>query len=171
MSTALSGRRAAREIALLVLFAIDAGKLEAADEPLAAFKANLKDDGEVIHDLFGEPEAAVDPKLRARIQGLLAADGNHWQFVERLVRGVMDNRVAIDDLVGRSSLNWKVSRMSRVDRNILRLAAFELAFEGDVPGKATLNEAIEIAKRYGTEDSGKFVNGILDRIAQDLEQV
>ena len=84
------------------------------------------------------------------------------------MRGAMNHRTAIDDLVGRCSLNWKLSRMGRVDRNILRLAAYELAFEPDVPGRATLNEAIELAKRYGTEDSGKFVNGILDRIAQDL---
>lgn len=167
----LSGRRAAREAALLVLFAIDAGHLDRADESLAAFAAHLRDDPEVIDHVFGEPDAPVDEALRARVRVLLESEGNLWTFVERLVRGVVDNLVAIDDLIGRSSLNWKLGRMNRVDRNILRLAAFELAFEGDVPGKATLNEAIEIAKRYGTEDSGKFVNGILDRIAQELEQV
>lgn len=167
----VSGRRAAREIALLVLFAVDAGNLDSAEEALKAFADNLRDDSEVVHDLFGEEEGPTDAKLRERIQALLKSDSNHWTFVERLVRGVMDNLVAIDDLISRCSLNWKLGRMNRVDRNILRLAAFELAFEGDVPGKATLNEAIEIAKRYGTEESGKFVNGILDRIAQDLEQV
>ena len=87
------------------------------------------------------------------------------------MRGVSDHLRVIDDLIGKSSLNWKVPRMNRVDRNILRQAAYELAFEPEVPGRATLNEAIELAKRYGTEDSGKFVNGILDRIAQDLERV
>ena len=85
--------------------------------------------------------------------------------------GVDAHHRAIDALVGRCSLNWKVSRMGKVDRNVLRLAAYELAFEPDVPTRATLNEAIEIAKRYGSEDSGKFVNGILDRIAQELGRV
>ena len=61
--------------------------------------------------------------------------------------------------------------MARVDRNVLRLAAYELVFEPDIPTRATLNEAIEIAKRYGSVDSGKFVNGILDRIAQELDRV
>jgi len=61
--------------------------------------------------------------------------------------------------------------MGIVDRNILRLAAFELAFEADVPSRVTLNEGIELAKRYGTEESGAFVNGILDRIAQELGRV
>jgi hypothetical protein len=74
--------------------------------------------------------------------------------------------MALDELIARCSLNWKVPRMGIVDRNILRLSAYELAFESDVPSRVTLNEAIELAKRYGTEDSGAFVNGILDRIAQ-----
>ena len=76
---------------------------------------------------------------------------------------------SLDELIGRCSLNWKISRMGRVDRNVLRLAAYELAFEGDIPTRVTLNEAVELAKRFGTEDSSKFVNGIIDRIAQELE--
>ena len=78
---------------------------------------------------------------------------------------------ALDEMIARCSLNWKVPRMGIVDRNILRLAAFELAFEADVPSRVTLNEGIELAKRYGTEESGAFVNGILDRIAQELGRV
>ncbi len=163
----MSPRRAAREAALLVMFAIDAGKVEDAEEALATFEAHLRDDQEVVTDLFGPDDGEPKPGLFGHVRRQLSAEGQ-WPFVERLVRGAMNHRTAIDDLVGRCSLNWKLSRMGRVDRNILRLAAYELAFEPDVPGRATLNEAIELAKRYGTEDSGKFVNGILDRIAQDL---
>jgi N utilization substance protein B len=101
----------------------------------------------------------------------LNPEGAHWQFVDRMVRGVASHSTAIDEIIERFSLNWKVSRMSRVDRNILRLAAYELAFESDVPSRATLNEAIEIAKRFSSEESGKFVNGILDRIAQVFGRV
>lgn len=163
-----SGRRAAREAALAILFAIDASRADEPNETLALFREHLRDDPEVVAVLFGDEEP--DPKLLGRVRKVLSEDGQ-WDFVERLVRGTMSNRKAIDELVSRCSLNWKVSRMGRVDRNILRLAAYELAFESDVPSKATLNEAIEMAKRYGTEDSGKFVNGILDRIAQDLERL
>jgi len=127
---------------------------------------------EVLTDLLGHseynpaPDALLDKALNT-----LGPDGQHWEFVERMIDGVASHSKAIDDLIERFSLNWKVSRMGRVDRNILRLAAYELAFESDVPSRATLNEAIEIAKRFGTEDSGKFVNGILDRIAQEFGRI
>ena len=167
----ISGRRAAREMALLVLFAVDATRLPDPDTALAVFQKNLKDDTEILWGMFGEDAEVVDPKRLAKAAKILADDGPRWAFVERLVRGAMGHQKAIDELIARCSLNWKVPRMGMVDRNILRLAAYELAFEPDVPSRVTLNEAIELAKRYGTEDSGAFVNGILDRIAQELERV
>ena len=170
----ISGRRAAREAALVILFAMDAGRLTDVDQALQTFTDHLAGDEEVLHLLYAPDEdSPFDPKRVARAKRFLQPSGTetHWAFVERLVRGVSDHRRVIDDLIGKSSLNWKVPRMNRVDRNILRQAAYELAFEPEVPGRATLNEAIELAKRYGTEDSGKFVNGILDRIAQELERV
>ncbi len=170
----ISGRRAAREAALVILFAIDAGRLTDVNEALAVFRDHLRGDDEVLDLLFAEDaDAPFDEKRVGRARRFLDPvdpDG-HWTFVDRLVHGVIDNRRAIDDLIGKSSLNWKVPRMNRVDRNILRLTAYELAFEAEVPGRAALNEAIELAKRYGTEDSGKFVNGILDRIAQELDRL
>ncbi|MFT5430157.1 MAG: N utilization substance protein B, partial [Myxococcota bacterium] len=71
----------------------------------------------------------------------------------------------IDKLITKASTNWKLERMALVDRNILRIATLELKHLTDIPPKVTLNEAIEIAKRYGTEDSGSFINGILDKIS------
>ena len=168
----ISGRHTAREAALLILFSIDAGKLSSADESIEVFRKNLRDDPEVLFAVFGEEEdQPFDEGLVERARQVLAEEDGHWSFVDTLVRGAMDHQRAIDGLIGQSSLNWKVIRMNRVDRNILRLAAFELAFEPDVPARAVLNEAIELAKRYGTEDSGKFVNGILDRIAQELGRI
>jgi len=87
------------------------------------------------------------------------------EFAEELVRGVLDNLASIDATLGEYSTNWKVPRMALVDRNVLRLAAFELIHIKDIPPRVTLNEAIEVAKRYGSKDSGAFINGILDRIA------
>lgn len=166
----ISARRAAREAALVVLFAVDAGKLTSAEVALSLVGERLRGDQELIEELFGD-EDAPDEKLMGRVMSMFSAQGSQWVFVERLVHGAMDHRAAIDDLISKCSINWKLSRMGRVDRNVLRLATYELAFEPDVPGRVTLDEAIEMAKRYGTQDSGKFVNGILDRIAQQLEQV
>ena len=90
-------------------------------------------------------------------------------FAVFLIEGVRSNRTAIDERISDVARNWKIERMSRVDRNILRVATFELVFVEEVPPKVSLNEAIEIAKVYGTEDSGAFINGVLDRISRDLQ--
>ena len=91
-------------------------------------------------------------------------------FAEELVKGVIDNRPEIDRRIAEKSRNWPLTRMAKVDLNILRLAAFELLFRTDIPRNVTINEAIEVAKTFGTEESPAFVNGILDEIAQTLPE-
>lgn len=86
------------------------------------------------------------------------------EFCQRLIEGVCRNRSEIDQLIEENSENWTLKRMAVVDRNILRLATFELLHCPDIPFKATLNEAIELAKKFGADDSGAFINGILDKI-------
>jgi N utilization substance protein B len=86
------------------------------------------------------------------------------EFCRRLVEGVWQRREQIDRLIEENSEHWKLARMASVDRNILRIATFELIDCPDIPAKATLNEAIELAKKFGSEDSGAFINGILDKI-------
>ncbi len=85
-------------------------------------------------------------------------------FFNRLVDGVQENRQTIDSVIEQFSSNWKLSRMSCVDRNVLRIAVFELLFCADIPPKVSINEAIDVGKRFGTEESGAFINGILDSI-------
>jgi len=101
--------------------------------------------------------------------GILAhfeeADAETAQFAEQLVRGVQSDRTQIDELIQKSSSNWKLDRMARVDRNILRLAVYEILRRADVPVRVTLNEAIELGKKFGSEESSAFVNGVLDKIA------
>ncbi len=89
-------------------------------------------------------------------------------LAEALVRGVAAHRREVDDRIEAISTHWRLDRMARVDRNILRLAVHELLHRPDVPVKVVINEAIELGKKYGSESSGAFVNGILDRIAADL---
>ena len=87
-----------------------------------------------------------------------------YPFFRRLVEGVWEKKAELDRLLRRHSENWRLDRMSPVDRNILRLAAFEMQYCADIPPKAAMNEAIDLGKRFGSEDSGAFINGILDSL-------
>lgn len=89
-------------------------------------------------------------------------------FGTELVRGWFASRADIDDRIREVSQHWRLERMGRVDRNIIRMATYELTSLADIPRRVTLNEAIELAKKFGAEGSPGFVNGILDRIASDL---
>ncbi|MCK5305632.1 MAG: transcription antitermination factor NusB [Candidatus Omnitrophica bacterium] len=89
-------------------------------------------------------------------------------FSRQLIEGTIINLKEIDEIMVRYTENWEIKRMAVIDRNVLRLAAFELLHLDDIPAKVSINEAINLAKRYGDEDSGKFVNGILDRIKKEL---
>ncbi|MGE5280462.1 MAG: transcription antitermination factor NusB [Deltaproteobacteria bacterium] len=96
------------------------------------------------------PEICEDPSLRA--------------FVRELVTLFSGHRQEVDQILAAAATNWQLDRMAAVDRNILRLAAIELLFRQDVPPKVAINEAVELAKKYGDLESGKFVNGILDKV-------
>jgi N utilization substance protein B len=84
------------------------------------------------------------------------------EFADRLLRGTLDRLAEIDEELGQQTTHWRLERLAAVDRNILRLAMFELIFEAETPHAVVIDEAIEIAKKFGTKDSGRFVNGVLD---------
>ncbi|MFH1779481.1 MAG: transcription antitermination factor NusB [Candidatus Omnitrophota bacterium] len=88
-------------------------------------------------------------------------------FATALVKGTVENMQKIDDIITKYASNWKLKRMAVVDRNVLRLSAYELLYREDIPPKVAINEAVDLAKKYGDIDSGKFVNGILDRINKE----
>jgi N utilization substance protein B len=90
------------------------------------------------------------------------------ELAEALVRGVAEHRREIDELIEGASVNWRLDRMARVDRNILRLAVHELVHRPEVPVKVVINEAIELGKKYGSEASGAFINGLLDKVGAAL---
>jgi N utilization substance protein B len=106
-------------------------------------------------------------KALAQWKGYLLPKEEENGFIEQIVLGVMKHRREIDLLIERYSENWRLSRMNIIDRNILRMAAFELLYCEEIPPKVTLNEAVDLGKRFGTEDSGSFINGILDRIQNE----
>jgi N utilization substance protein B len=88
----------------------------------------------------------------------------------RLVQGVLRYRTDLDALIERFSENWSLSRMSGVDRNLMRIAVFEMVWCRDIPAKVSINEAVDIGKKFGTEESGAFINGIVDSIRAALEK-
>ena len=89
-------------------------------------------------------------------------------YARRLVTGVMTNRIEIDGLIRKNATAFPIKQLSTVDRNVLRLAIYELSFEPDVPTKVAINEAVELAKRYGGENSSRFVNGVTGTIAEQV---
>ena len=136
----MGDRRKSRELALQALFALDLNKLD----------------------------------TRLQMDDVLEQHGEDFSestrlFFQTLVEGVLENREKIDDLLDRWAKNWKISRMPAVDRNIMRIAVFEMLNLSDIPSSVSINEAVEIGKKFGTRDSGPFINGVLDRIRAQYE--
>ena len=106
-------------------------------------------------------------KTLAQFQDHFSGSDERDDFMEHLVNGVVGHCQEIDRLIEKYSENWRLDRLNMIDRTILRIAIFELIYCEEIPPKVTLNEAIELGKRFGSEDSGSFINGILDRIQKE----
>ncbi|MBU5636576.1 transcription antitermination factor NusB [Geomonas sp. Red69] len=141
----MTTRREGRELALQALYSKDL----VTQDPNITLKR--------IVESFGEGE---DPTL--------SANSKAYAFASELVAGVASHLQEIDGRIAEKSKHWSMARMARVDLNILRLAVFELLFRPDIPKNVTMNEAIEVAKKFGADDSASFVNGILDEIASTV---
>ncbi|MFO7785276.1 MAG: transcription antitermination factor NusB [Thermodesulfobacteriota bacterium] len=112
----------------------------------------------------GDPEEALE-----RVCGNFDIPPRSRGFARRLVMGVFENREVLDRMIRDASRNWRLERMSKVDRNILRIGAFEVVFLRDIPAKASIDEAVELGKIYGAGDSGSFINGVLDNIFNSVQ--
>ncbi len=147
-------RRRGREMALQMLYQLDMGE------------STLQ---QVLHHfdptdmVLAEREADSPSELPAPPPTFnLGTVKEAHEYARRLVEGTMARLDELDGMIREQADNWRLERMSAVDRNVLRLAVFELAFESDVPKRVVLDEGIELAKRFGSDQSGRFVNGILD---------
>jgi len=119
--------------------------------------------------LFGiEASGAVPDQAIFDYWREMPGDAEGRDYANEVVRGVCADKDATDALIRAASTNWRLERMTRVDRNLLRIGAWELRAHPETPRAVIIDEAVELAKRYGTEDSGAFVNGVLERIANDL---
>jgi N utilization substance protein B len=119
--------------------------------------------------LFGmEASGASADDAIAAFWKSFEADPEGKAYADELVRGVAGHRDAIDAALTAASDNWRIERMARLDRNLLRMGTFELMKRADVPCAVILDEAVELAKQFGTAESGAFVNGVLNRVAHDV---
>lgn len=128
-------RTLARECALKILY-----RIEIAKEPVDSS----------IQDFWSKTGGSLNKDVH--------------DFTSLLVQGTCENLKSIDEIISRHADNWNISRMAVIDRNIMRMAVYEMIYREDIPPNVSINEAIELAKKYGDVDSGKFVNGILDKI-------
>lgn len=140
-----SPRYQARMAALQLLYRYDHSDQMQVTEALASMAKDL-------HDQFEHFNVSEDSR----------------EFAAELVTGALIKRQELDALIEKHASNWKVPRMSLIDRNLLRMATFELQSHPEIPVSVTLNEAVELAKRFGTADSAAFINGVLDQVAKTL---
>ncbi len=111
----------------------------------------------------------VEPALAELIEESGIA-GDSARYARELVENTLANQADIDQLLSRHLVNWTMTRLAGVDRSILRLAAYELLYRDDIPAAVAINEALDICKTFNSEESAKFINGILDKIAREKEQ-
>ena len=133
-------RRRAREYALQLLFQLDVTRGKLTDKLMKDFWKDIKEDNDVK------------------------------EFANSLIRGTTENIAEIDKIIKKSAEHWSIGRMAIIDRNIIRCAAYELLYRADIPPSVTINEALEISKKYSSEDSASFINGILDKIKNTVEK-
>jgi N utilization substance protein B len=120
---------------------------------------------QVLYQIEQNPGIPV-AEVRQFIDRRLLGDQKLIEFTRDLVAGVRENQPKIDGMITEVAENWRLDRMAAIDRNILRLGAYEMLLRPEVPAKVAINEALELAKRYSTAQSSRFVNGILDRVLQ-----
>jgi transcription antitermination protein NusB len=145
-------RRTAREMAVQMLYQCDLG-----GSPLPHVFSAFD-----LSEYLAPKAAAGRRRGAAEAAHLARRVGESFEYAQALVRGTMDHREEIDAMIRGQADNWRLERMSAVDRNILRLAVYEMLYESDTPKLVVVDEAIELAKKFGSEQSGRFVNGLLD---------
>jgi N utilization substance protein B len=153
-------RRMAREMAIQMLYQSDLG-----GSPLPHIFNTFDLSEYLAREAASEEKTRVAPAPEDDRESFAQRKrrvGEAFEYAQMLVRGTVDNRERIDELIRGQADNWRLERMPPVDRNILRLAVFEMLHERDTPKLVVLDEAIELAKKFGSEQSGRFVNGLLD---------
>ncbi|MFD2672771.1 transcription antitermination factor NusB [Marinicrinis sediminis] len=141
-------RRTAREIAVQSLYQLEMNEASSSQEAIQSVLDAEADENEQFH------QKVIDVA-----------------FIQQMIEGVLDKKTNVDQVITQYLTRWKVDRLSRVDKQILRLAVYEMVYAEDVPDKVAVNEAIELSKHFGTEESGKFVNGVLGNMLKEADKI
>lgn len=155
-------RREARERAVQFLFQHDLNPPENLELELAQFWGSQR------LTAIEDEKAPSSWGPRTELPPPSAEEAETRLFAEPLIRGVLERRDELDEQIKKHAKNWDFHRIAAVDRNIMRLAIYEMLHRDDIPPVVSINEAVDIAKKFSTQDSGKFVNGILDKIRGEL---
>ena len=155
-------RREARERAVQFLFQYDVNPPDDLEQALAHFWASQRSSA------LAEDKAEARWGQKTELAPPTSEEASVRLFAEPLIRGTLENRNELDEQIRKCAQNWDLHRMAVVDRNVLRLAIYEMLHRDDIPPIVSINEAVDIAKKFSTEDSGKFVNGILDKVKGGL---
>jgi N utilization substance protein B len=155
-------RREARERAVQFLFQHDLNPPDNLELELSLFWNSQRS------AVIEEEKAAAKWGEKFELPPPTAEEAETRLFAEPLIKGVLEQREAIDELIKKHCKNWHFHRIAAVDRNVMRLAIYEMLYRDDIPPVVSINEAVDIAKKFSTEDSGKFVNGILDKVRGEI---
>jgi len=131
---------------------------------------------ELVLTLLYREEFSDDKNIKRAIENIVKSDTERYgsdiaDFAEDLFRGVLANREVIDKLLEKYLEHWEINRVAVIDKNIMKMAVYEMLFRDDIPDVVSIDEAVDLAKKYSTENSGGFVNGILDRIRKDKKKI
>ena len=131
---------------------------------------------ELVLTLLYREEFSDDKNIKRAIENIIKLDtertkSNTADFAEDLFRGVLGNREIIDKLLEKYLEHWEINRVAVIDKSIMKMAMYEILFRDDIPDVVSIDEAVDLAKKYSTENSGGFVNGILDRIRRDKKKI
>jgi N utilization substance protein B len=155
-------RREGRERAVQFLFQYDLNPSENLDEALDHFWQSQR------ALAIAEEKGPATWGQKAEVLPPTTEEAALRMFSDKLIRGTLEHRAELDKEIMKHAQNWDLHRMAVVDRNILRLAIYEMLYREDIPPIVSINEAVDIAKKFSTDDSGKFVNGLLDKIKGEL---
>jgi N utilization substance protein B len=155
-------RREARERAVQFLFQYDLNPPENLDAALEHFWESQR------AAAIAEEKGVATWGEKTELPPPTVEEAETRLFADPLIRGTIQNRDKLDDQIKKYAKNWELHRIAAVDRNILRLAIYEMLHREDIPPIVSINEAVDIAKKFSTQDSGKFVNGILDKVKGEL---
>jgi transcription antitermination protein NusB len=155
-------RREARERAVQFLFQYDMNPSSNLDEALNHFWESQQ------APAIAEEKASATWGQKIELPPPTEEEASLRVFSDKLIRGTLEHREELDERIQKHAQNWDLRRMAIVDRNILRLAIYEMLYREDIPPIVSINEAVDIAKKFSTQDSGKFVNGLLDKIKGEI---